>query len=391
MHGSHAYGMATESSDIDVKGIAIPPKKYFTGFCKRFEQFDGRYPIGDELNSKLEKCVNRNVPPDEKIDSTIYDIRKFFKLSADCNPNIIEVLYSDPSEFLIFNHNFMDDIMSNRELFLSKNVKYRFCGYAFAQLKRIKTHRSWLLSPPKRKPERKHFGLPDHSLIPRDHLEAAEGLIKKRVESWILIPYEIPKSALSHVRESTIAALKDMWSGLASGCYTKKDGKFIPVEIPIDELDNWDINSVSKAAGRTLGYSTNFLILLENERKYRSALRYYRQYQEWKSNRNPIRAEMEFKYGYDCKHGSHLVRLLRMAREILVDGKVLVKRPDAEELLAIRNGEWSFDKLIEWATIQQEELDEIYKSGVSPLPKTPNYEKIDELCIKLVDRFLGHC
>mgnify|MGYP001607055563 CR=1 FL=1 len=46
------------------------------------------------------------------------------------------------------------------------------------------------------------------------------------------------------------------------------------------------------------------------------------------------------------KHAMHLVRLMRMCKEILITCEVVVKRPDREELLAIRNGAWSYYKLI---------------------------------------------
>ena len=54
--GSHAYGLATETSDYDWRGIAIPPKEYFTGFLQHFEQADRGF---------------------ENTDCSIFDIRKF--------------------------------------------------------------------------------------------------------------------------------------------------------------------------------------------------------------------------------------------------------------------------------------------------------------------------
>jgi len=381
LHGSHAYGMATSGSDVDVKGIAIPPRNFFQGFSKRFEQFEGEFPRQyDNFIGKIEQIVGRKVPDNERIDSTIYDIRKFLKLASDCNPNIIEVLFTDERLHLVTSPALIK-LIENRDLFLSTKAKFRFCGYAFAQLKRIKTHRSWLLNPPKNKPLREDFGLPERSLIPRDHREAAEGLIKKQVNKWLLLEDELPREILESVRINTIETIIEVWESLI-GLAAEYD---VTGNIPFPIIDGeFDINTLSNAAGVRLGYDTNFLALLDAERRYKGALKHYNQYQEWKINRNPARASMEAKFGYDGKHASHLVRLLRMAEEILTDGKVIVCRPDAEELLSIRQGTWKFDDLIQWADNQQHKLDEFYESGKSPLPRTPNYNKIDKLCMEIV-------
>jgi len=75
-----------------------------------------------------------------------------------------------------------------------------------------------------------------------------------------------------------------------------------------------------------------------------------------------------------------------MCEEILEHGKVIVKRPDREFLLSIRNGVWNFEKIIEWAEKQEQKLNELYKT--SKLPNTPNRVKIDNLCIELIEEFL---
>jgi len=51
------------------------------------------------------------------------------------------------------------------------------------------------------------------------------------------------------------------------------------------------------------------------------------------------------KYGYDVKNAAHLIRLLRMGCEFLNTGKMEVFRSDAEELLEIKTGEWSIEKV----------------------------------------------
>ena len=73
---------------------------------------------------------------------------------------------------------------------------------------------------------------------------------------------------------------------------------------------------------------------------------------------------------------------MRMCREILETGKVIVRRPDAEELLAIRGGAWPYEKLREWAESEDAALEEVAKT--SALPKTPDFEKIDSLCVELI-------
>jgi len=77
-----------------------------------------------------------------------------------------------------------------------------------------------------------------------------------------------------------------------------------------------------------------------------------------------------------------------MCRETLTTGKVIVKRPDREELLDIRRGAWSYEQLIEFAEKEDDALNKLYKT-TEVLPKQPNKEKLDALCIKLVERSLS--
>lgn len=80
-----------------------------------------------------------------------------------------------------------------------------------------------------------------------------------------------------------------------------------------------------------------------------------------------------------CKHAMHIVRLLRMGEEVLRDGVINVKRADAQELLAIRNGEWTYEELLAWAEEQDTKLDELVKT--SPLPPKPDFAKATEILI----------
>jgi uncharacterized protein len=62
-----------------------------------------------------------------------------------------------------------------------------------------------------------------------------------------------------------------------------------------------------------------------------------------------VRAASKEKFGFDTKDAMHLVRLMRMGIEILEGKGVVVRRPDANELQAIRNGEWALSKVLNHA------------------------------------------
>jgi hypothetical protein len=296
-HGSHAYGTNTPSSDIDYKGVCVPPKEILLGFAQGFEQYE-RYA------SKGHEC-----------DITVYSLQKFMKLARDCNPNIIEVLFVDKSDVIECTPA-GESLLESRDLFLSKKIRHTFSGYAHAQLKRIETHRKWLLDPPDHKPERSEFGLPEQMKFRKDDFGAFEALI-------------------------------------AAGA-----------ELPMHVAD-----------------------ILNKEKQYQAALQQFKQYETWKSERNRARAETEAKFGYDTKHAYHLLRLMRMCKEILTTGRVIVKRPDAEELVGIRNGSRSYDDLLAEAKRLDDECGELYEMS-KVLPHSPNDVALNDLCVSITDEYL---
>jgi predicted nucleotidyltransferase len=294
VHGSHAYGLAGKDSDLDLKGVIVGPKRWYHGFEAAPEQIE---PSKDHV---------------------LYEVRKFFRLAVAANPTIIELLWTGPSDHRVVTAE-GERLLAHRTEFLSTRVQETFVGYALSQLKRIKGHRSWLLSPPKHEPSRKDYGLPETTLIAKDQLRAAEVMVEQgKIEAAELTP--------------------------------------------------------------------NFIQIMQRERAYRQARREWDNYQAWKRNRNPARAQLEAQFGYDTKHAQHLVRLLRMGLEILRDGEVRVRRSDAEELRMIRAGAWSYDELIERAEALGAQVREAARE--SALPEQPDEERLDALCVELVESVL---
>lgn len=103
------------------------------------------------------------------------------------------------------------------------------------------------------------------------------------------------------------------------------------------------------------------LLMTYNETLFQQDLKKYNSFWEWKTNRNPTRFGLENEYFFDTKHAMHLVRLLRMGYEALTEGIIKVKRPDAQELLSIRNGAWTYEQVVEYAEFMKEEVDRALK------------------------------
>ena len=321
-----------------MRGVAIAPKEYYLGMTNNFEQATSKEP-----------------------DLVIFELRKFLRLASECNPNALEIIFtSDQDHFSVTKLGRM--LLDNRDLFLSKRVKFTFQGYANAQMKRILTHRRWLLNPIKNQPTRDQFGLPERTVIPTDQILAANAAIKKRCDEWNWHEMEnLTPSVRQEIQDEFLRR--------------------------ITEITNWSIEEVDDkiwlSAARSLGFSTNFIEFLDKERNYANQLRDWQNFNKWEKERNPARAALEAKFGFDCKHAMHLVRLSRCCKELMTDGIMRVRRPDADELLAIRNGAWTFFELMEWFEKQTQEIDALYEH--SKLPDTPDIKKISDLSVQLVE------
>lgn len=128
------------------------------------------------------------------------------------------------------------------------------------------------------------------------------------------------------------------------------------------------------------------LALFLREKQYNAAKTHWDQYEQWKVKRNDKRAVLEATFGYDTKHAMHLVRLMRMCKEILSTGKVNVRREDFEELLEIRFGKWAYDQVIEEAERLDRECGELYKT--SKLPHGADRVAIDAKVVSMTERYL---
>lgn len=358
LHGSQAYGLNNELSDTDVKGVVIPPKEVENDLFHRFEQAENP----PEIEALLGHLKN---PLNPKFESSLYSLRKFMVLAANVNPNIIELLWTDPADHFVFKSP-MEKLMANRDLFLSSKAKFTFSGYAFAQAAKIERHRKWIVMGELTPPTREQFGLPPE--LSKGTTEVF-GYIKSKVEEWNLNQFAMDEQSRADLKET-------IWT-LVAELSNKKVA-----------WDNWPdayAAGVIEKTRRDLSLSDEVIALINKERAYDRAMNNYKSWVRWKAERNPARRELEVKSGYDTKHASHLVRLMRMGYEILTENKVIVKRPDREEILAVKNGAWSYEKVMEFAKDMQKNLDVAYKT--TSLPKSVNFEKVNRLYHELFESY----
>jgi predicted nucleotidyltransferase len=125
--GSHAYGTNTETSDIDYKGVCIPPEEYYFGL-KTFND----YNTTGGKNWKNTK---------DDVDISIMHINKFVSDAMQGVPNNIEILFVNP-EHILFKNKYGEELISHRHDFLSKALKHKFGGYAFSQIQKLKAKNS---------------------------------------------------------------------------------------------------------------------------------------------------------------------------------------------------------------------------------------------------------
>lgn len=321
--GSHAYGTNTPTSDLDIRGIFGADKiNILTPF----------FPVEQSIDM-------------EQDDIVMYELSKYMQLYTGGNPNILEILWTDHEDDVLYISPVGSMLRLYRESLLSSKVAFTFTGYAVAQIKRIKGHAKWINNPkPVDPPKQTNYVSLVHNFTDKKIFKIN---ITDFKDGYRLIPYDGNLYGLYKFdKYSTFDE-----NHLLNTVYDKDDAELF---------------LLPDGSRRTPLFIVKF-----NKSEYDRENEEWKNYWKWKNNRNETRAALEEAYGFDGKHGMHCVRLMRQGAELLETGKISVRRPDAEELLSIRNGAWTYEYMLEYAEHMDNEIRNVLYPKTA-LPKTPD-------------------
>jgi len=118
--GSTCYNLNTPASDIDIRGVYLDSQNDF--IWNKSKQIS-----------------------DEKSDICYYEFSNFIHLLGNASPELIELLYT-PKKHVKTCHPLFQQIINNRDLFMTQRLHHSFAGYAFTQISKAKgLNKAWHL------------------------------------------------------------------------------------------------------------------------------------------------------------------------------------------------------------------------------------------------------
>lgn len=332
--GSRAYGLNTEKSDTDIKGIFVQPMESWFGF-QRIEQVN---------NATNDECF--------------YELGRFVELAAKNNPTVLEML-ATPEDCVKYRHPLMDHFPL--ELFLSKLCQDAFTGFANSQIKRAQGLNKKIMQP---MPEQRKTPMDFCFILADQGATPAQTWLEKR--HWK--PADCGLVAIPHAPD-TFGLYHDATGNLGfRGIFSSPEAAQI------------NLSSVPKGIKPDAWLTYHFS-------GYQTHCRQHQEYWQWVRERNPERYESTKSHGqgYDAKNVMHTFRLLDIAREIATTGNFTVRTSQREYLLRIKAGEFTYAELVVDAKKRLDELKDLF--ATSTLPDQPDMVEIERRLIHVRRQF----
>ncbi len=339
--GSKAYGLDLPGSDTDIKGVFVLPRDLFYGL---------------EYVKQVQNESN---------DIVFYELKRFFELLSVNNPGMLELL-AMPAACILYKHPLFDAL--HPRLFLSKLCHSTFAGYAFSQIKRAKGLNKKILNPM----AEERLTVLDFCYVVKDH-----GSIP--LPQWL----ELNRFKQEHCGLVNIAHMKDVYAifhdNTTAHSATEPTSGFRGI-IRKEDANGVSLSHIPKGK-KPVG------IMSFNKEAYSKYCRDHNEYWDWVNKRNENRYKDTIAHGknYDAKNMMHTFRLLDMAEEIARTGEIIVKRPNRDPLLEIRQGKFLYNDLVEKAEARVIEIEQLYKN--CNLPDEPDKNEINQLLIDIRKKF----
>lgn len=328
--GSKSFGLATENSDTDIKGVFYLPKDLFYGL---------------EYIPQVSNATN---------DIVYYEIGRFTELLLKNNPNILEIL-ATPEDCILYKNPIMNQF--RQEDFLSKLCKDTFGGYASTQIQKARGLNKKIVNPV----EKERKGILDFCVILEDSnsIPAKDWLKGKNFLQENCGLVKMPNS------KSVFALFYDeIRDKKYSGIYKNADSYEV------------SLSSVPKEEKQKA-------YLFFNQDAYSIYCKNYKEYWDWVEKRNDDRYNTNQQHGknYDSKNMMHTIRLLQSAVNIFKNNKIEIRIKNRDELLDIKAGNWNYDDLLLLADKLIEELNSL--ANRSSLPDLPDKEKAKRTLLEI--------
>ncbi|MFT5905918.1 MAG: putative nucleotidyltransferase [Cryomorphaceae bacterium] len=322
--GSQAYGTNTPESDVDLRGIFAAPDSFLTA-AQSIEQVQ-----------------------DEKGDEVYYELGKYMQLLMKSNPNALEMLYM-PEDCLRYRHPVMD--LLDPQLFLTKQCEMSFGGYALGQVRKARGLNKKIVNP---EPEKRK------DLI--DFCQVLDGQGGENLTDWL-------KQLGVSAENCGLVAVNH-----APNTYAIFYDTSIQYRGVFSSLSEQDVicSSVPKGA-EPIGW------MVCNVDAFKRHCKLHKEYWHWVKTRNENRflINSEHGRGYDSKNMMHTMRLLEIAEMIAVDGTVQLRSPNVDFLMQVRNGNFSYDEVLQMAEEKMQRVSDAYI--VCSLPETVDFHRVNEV------------
>jgi len=263
-----------------------------------------------------------------------------------------------PEDKIIFQHSLFQQI--DRTKVLSKLCKNTFAGYAMGQIKKARGLNKKIVNPmPKEKKNILHFC---YVINGQGSMEFLKWLEKNNLQQE-----NCGLAKINHMR--------DLY-----GLFYAKSGNEFKGVMRKETANEVLLSSIPKGMQPLTQLSFN-------KDGYTKYCKDYKEYWSWVALRNDDRYANTVEHGknYDAKNMMHTFRLLKMALEILRDGKVNVRRNDREELLAIKRGEREYEDLLKESNQMITDIELANEN--SNLPETPDETLIEQLLFEIRNKW----